>query len=660
MARRGQAVIDAIMGGGKTFSSFAAAHERDEPLAYFAPRGELYEQGVEYALENGYPEDEIHVLPSGPRDCPTFQGEYGDTAQNRVWRLFNRGVTPKAIHNLLGDDLPCCDNEDGKCIYEQLLEFNPDEYEVIIGHYKHAHLPHVTGGRHVVVDENPTDAFLTRIEGERLIQGVNAFLSLQDSPPFDGWTDLLESRHADDERREEALAWFRGFDFEPDEQNAVRFELKGFHAYAPHAVYTILTSEPINGEDGYPFEQATLPGIGNEARFFTTSEQRGEYFVELQTPPELEYARSVIALDGTPYIDPETADGNPEDRRAGEWENALGRPLNYRQVLTDEERALFLSETQGNVYIQTSPHAKPYSSGRWNNKEADAAKLRAIAEQYGDGKTPLVFTEKKVRDEYEEEFLEAGLASGFDHSGNLRGSDEYGSVRFAVQLGSSHHGDHELRRRAAWLDATVEPEGKGMDRDYGVVGDGVLWQMREAQVAQNALRVGRDGRGALVCLDTAAFPEWLPVENPDAPGDVSLWGPTERRVHELFAERDTALTTAEIVDALEDVSERTVRQACRRHADRGLLDDQQDPDDGRRIKWTDAGLGDLRHDECAQVDLPELETSSCEGSSGNETLYLFTRSRRNAIGGEQQRISHTSLTTADVATGDVGPPDPGG
>lgn len=111
MGRRGQAVIDAIMGGGKTYSSFAAARDRDEPLAYFAPRGELYEQGVEYALENSYAEEEIHVLPSGPRDCPTFQGEYGDAAQSLVWQLFDRGVTLKAIHNLLGDDaLPCCNN----------------------------------------------------------------------------------------------------------------------------------------------------------------------------------------------------------------------------------------------------------------------------------------------------------------------------------------------------------------------------------------------------------------------------------------------------------------------------------------------------------------------------------------------------------------------
>lgn len=51
--------------------------------------------------------------------------------------------------------------------------------------------------------------------------------------------------------------------------------------------------------------------------------------------------------------------------------------------------------------------------------------------------------------------------------------------------------------------------------------------MREYQIAQNTLRIGRDGRGAAIVLDTAAYPEWLPVEG--ATGDVSLWSPSEHQ-----------------------------------------------------------------------------------------------------------------------------------
>lgn len=201
-----------------------------------------------------------------------------------------------------------------------------------------------------------------------------------------------------------------------------------------------------------------------------------------------------------------------------------------------------------------------------------------------------------------------------------------------------------------------------MDRDYGDVGGGVLWQMREAQVAQNALRVGRDGSGALVCLDTAAFPEWLPVENPDAPGDVSLWGPTERRVHELFASGDggEALTTAEIADVLGDVSERTIQRACRRHANRGLLEAHADPDDGRRTQWTDAGLSGLRRDDCAEVDLPDLETEvGTEGEVRDTShMILYTRCCVNRSADKRSPSPAASTTAPPTAMGDTGPPDP--
>lgn len=72
MDRRDQVVIDAIMGGGKTYNAFGAAKELDDRLAYFAPRRDLYEQAAEYARANGYDDDEIFILPTALRDCPTF------------------------------------------------------------------------------------------------------------------------------------------------------------------------------------------------------------------------------------------------------------------------------------------------------------------------------------------------------------------------------------------------------------------------------------------------------------------------------------------------------------------------------------------------------------------------------------------------------------
>jgi hypothetical protein len=652
MASYDNVVLDAIMGGGKTYNYFGALADRDEQGAYFAPRIELYEQAVEYAEANGIPREQCYILPSIKRDCPTWRGEHGQDAENLVKRLYHLGVQPKTIHNLLADDLGCC--ADGKCEYEHKCDFEPDNYQVLIGHYAHAHLPHVTSGRHCAFDEDPASAFTTHVGGEQLVAGVNAFLDLHESPDFAGWDDLIQHRN-DDERRARGLAWFDRpeFEFEPDERNAVRFEDEGFHAYAPLAVYTILSADPI--EEGYPFERASLPGLGDSGQFFTTSEENGEYYVELSTPTDLSYTRNsaVIALDGTPLTD-------ADDERPLEWENALDRPMNYRQVLTDDERTEFLAETQGNVYVQTSEFINPYSSGRYNDAEEDAALLAAVRETYGDGDPPVVFTDKKVRDQYEDAgFVDDGLAQTFDHPGNLRGSDEYGDCRLAVQLGSSHHGDHELRRRAAALGETVEPEGKGVERGYGsALGNALVYQMREAQSAQNALRVGRDGHGALFIFDTCAFPDWIPVE--EGVADVSTWSKTEQRISEVWSEfgaseRNDGVPTAAVVEAADGVAgERHIRRCLDRLAERGYLAKQGDGEDGRKSVWAERGLGAVDEHTAAEVDLPTLDVG--EGEVRTERVAYINTHNVQTLPGEAAAMSDAPAAT-EANGGDAAPSD---
>ena len=607
MKHHRQVLLDVIMGGGKTFGAFKLAAELDVDLAYFAPRKELYRQAVEYATENGIPESECYVLPSIFQHCPTFTGEYGEEAQQRIKRLYFLGMKPKTIHNLLADDLAC--KNKGKCQYEHQCDYDPDDYQVLIGHHTHAHLPHVTKGRVPVVDEDPTDAFTQRIGGETLIQAVNTFLGFRNSPPFDGWQDLLDNRR-DPDRLAAGLEWYKttndgeGFDFEPDERNVLDHEDDGYHAYAPHAVYAILNTTPMdNDEDeAYPFEHAYLSGMSAEARFFTTSEARSEYFVEFEEPPDLTYANGVIGLDGTPLIEDEAGKDRP-----AEWQKALGRPLDHRRVLDDDERREHLRD-RGYVFVQSSPHIRPYSSGRYNDAQRDGALLATVRDEYGDGDPPLVFTDKKVEDEYRAGgFVERGLTKTFDHPGNLRGSNEYATERLLVHLGSSHHGDHELRRRAARLGETVpmDPEGKGVERDYGETGNAVLQQMRDNQVAQNCLRVGRDGKGALVVLDTCAFPEWLPAEAPLM--DVSLWSKGERQVRDAWGEFEEPTAKEIAADNRVTIGERQTRRVLSQFADRQLVEQHDDAEDGRRTLWTDAGLSEIGEAEASDTEVPEVD-----------------------------------------------------
>lgn len=632
--RNEDVLVDAIMGGGKTYGSFAAAKATDRPLFYAAPRIDLYEQGQDYAIENGFDEGEIKILPSMKRDCPTYRGEHGERWAAKVQRQYARGATPKGIHEF-NDGIPC-KHDDTDCPYERKWDFDPDDYRVIIGHYKHAHVPMVTKGRTLVFDEDPSSAYINRMAGSHLIGGVNAFLALDNSPPFDDFDDLVTNRNA--ERAETALEWYDEFDFEPDEQNVVRFEDEGFHAYAPHAVYTILKSKPI--EEGYDFERANLPGMYSGGLFFTTSDEHDEYFVEIRTPPVLQYAQNVIALDGTPLIDKRQR--NPH--KAPEWSAAIGIPLHHRPVLSKTERASFIRDTLDLTYIQSSPHIKPYSSGEYATKVEDYALIESVRRMYcEDGDAPVVFTSKTVEEEYAE-LEDAGVVEAFDHPGNIRGTNEYAETRVAIQLGSSHHGDHEIRRRAAWMRESVFPSGKGVARDYGDgLGNEILFQMRENQTAQNVLRVGRDGEGAVVVIHTCAYPDYFEGVI-FGTGTVEQWSPTMRAVHNVWT--GAPKRTAGVADAIGDVSESAVRQALTRFVDLGYLVRRADPEDGRATLWVDDGL-----DSISPYGTGECELPGPDDLAERRRMYIYTRSWRKTPDGSVEIVdtwpSPVQTTLAD-------------
>jgi hypothetical protein len=601
-------LIDAIMGSGKTYSSFQVAADKGEPITYLAPRIELYEQGKEYALENGIPEDEILILPSMKRDCPTWQGEHGDEWESRVKRQYYDGAEPKAIH-ALNDDIPCQEHGDtDKCPYEELWDVDFSEYQVIIGHYKHAHVVPVTVDRTVIFDEEPSDAFCTGLYGDELIGAVNTFLSFAESPPADDFDDLLAARR-DTSRVDQIAAWFQSdaWNWEPDSRNVVRLDGDDdpYHAYAPFAVFAIATATPI--ADGSNFERSPLPEAFNDALFFTTDDQHPEYYVEVRSCPDLFYADTILALDGTPLID----DSKDDPHRAREWNTAVGEQFHHARILSDEERSAFVSETLNHTYIQTSQYRKPYSSGQYNNAAEDAALCAAVTEEFGNGTPPVVLSSKSVVDEYRDRgFEEAGIVREFDYSGNLRGTDKYGDCRLGVKLGSSHHGDHELSRRAAWLRESVSPDGRGNDRDYGTkVGNLVHEQMAEKQTLQEVMRFGRDGDGATIIVHTSAIPDWLPIQ---AQGSVEGWGDGKRQVVTAVSELSGAgqATTTDIANhSAVTVSRRQVLNILNEFGDRGLVKKDTHPDDARKRVWEDAGLGSLSEHEQGDVELPEIDVS---------------------------------------------------
>lgn len=620
--------LDAVMSSGKTFSSIKVTDEINEPVSYFAPRLDMYDQAVEYCKEIGIPEDEIKVLPSMKRDCPTWDGQHGDDWREKVKRQYNAGARPKAIHEH-NDEIPCShDDDDEMCPYERMWEFDPDDYQVIIGHYKHAHVTHVNIGRVCVFDEDPSDAFTTRLEGSKLVQSVNTFLGNTVSPPVDDFDELLQIRN-DEHRVAECTRWFNQmeqqdeFDFgSPDSREVIRRDGYDYHGYAPHAVYAILNSEPIS--EGSDFERGFMPSGMSGSLFFTTSDEHGDYFVEFRESPDLSYAKSVLALDGTPFVDESRSRGN----KVREWSQSLSVGLEHNRVLTDAERKQYIRNTLGHRYIQASDSINPYSSGRYNNMTEDAALCAAAKEMYGNGEAPTVFTPKAVADGYEEAgWIDRGLAKQIDYPGNLRGTDRYGEERLCVQLGSTHHGDHEIRRRAAWLHTDVEVTGKGKDRDYGNdVANGILRQMRENQTAQNVMRVGRDGNGATIVLKTVAIPDYFPI---DGEGAVTGWPDGMKQVLEAWADiSPDDLKTIEVGDVADhdaiSVTERQVRNALDTFCDLGYVKKGDHPEDGRKNVYVDDGLSNVDPEKRAEIELPDVEWPDLDGDEEVDSEVRLT------------------------------------
>lgn len=612
--------VDAIMSSGKSYGTFKAIAEMDRKASVFVARNDMKEQAEQYALQNGIDEDDILVLPSITEECPTWNGAHGEGWQERIQAQYQAGASPKAIHSM-NEGIPCRDHdddddEDAKCPYEAKWDFDPDNYQVIIGHYKHSHVTHVTMGRVAVFDESPTDQFTSRLEGQRLIRAVNTFLSMEVSPPVGDFTELLESRN-DPETVKRCSRWFNQMQ-EQDEIDLGSGDSRGvvehvdgdgfpqYHAYAPHAVYSILNTEPV--AEGSDFERGFLPGKIGGSLFFTTSDEKGNYYCEFLESPELHYATSVIALDGTPLVDKSRDD--PHQVR--EWSQALGIPLHHRRILSDAERQDYIQNTLQHRYVSASEYINPYSSGKYNDMAEDAALLAGMKEVYGRGETaPLVFTPKAVADEYADAgFVDRGLASELNYPGNLRGTDKYAEERLLAILGSTHHGDHEIRRRAAWLREDVNVEGKGSDRDYGSdMGNAILQQMRENVTAQMAMRVGRDGGGATIVLKTTAAPDYLPVIGK---GGVTKWSDGMKQVTEAWqdlVDSDAAFVeVGEVADhPAVEVTTRQVRNALGNFVDLGYVKKGQHPTDGRKSAYTDDGLSSVAEHDEAEVELPDIE-----------------------------------------------------
>jgi len=590
-----RALVEALPTMGKSYGSTAAASITGSPVSILTGRGrkEQYDQFKEWCREHDL---EYYTLPAFTRDCDTANGEHGQEWADRVRDWYNRGATPQQIHkfaeDVLGRPLPCQEHEGQRCPYASKWDFDPDDYDVLIGHYSHAYKSKVTSGRTVVFDEFP-DAYQTEL-GRGLQGAVSYWLETTDGVPFEDYTDLLEHRD-DQQRRADALLWFDEHGVEPDEISV--FDDGVAHAAAPLAVFTILASEDL----GNGFEQTGIEDVGTGVRNRKTDE------ISILRPPDLQYASGVVALDGTPT------------KRL--WELALGERLNHRQVLQDEERAEYIQDALNLNLVRTSEYVKPYNSADHINVDRDAALLEQIRETHGE--RPSLITTSTAEHEYDAEgALE--LVDDTKHYGNILGSNEFKKKRLGTVIGSNHFGDHFIKKWGAFAGQSVDRNAeRGADLSYGAFGDAVLTHMREHETLQAAMRFGRDGNGAVVYVHTDTLPEWAPIAGEGRV--LTTWSDGMKAVLRALEDLESATTAQIVAHSDVNLSRQQVFEHLETLRDRGVLDREQDAEDGRRLRWSDAGVhrvnehGDV---ELEPVDLSELDTAEVR-QLARSTLYTW-------------------------------------
>jgi len=579
-------LIEALPTMGKSYGAVKAAARTGEPVTILTGRGrkEQYDQFKQWAAEFDL---DVYSLPAFTHDCDTANGEHGEEWQETVRDWYRRGATPKAIHKsaeyVLDEPLPCQRHEGQDCPYASKWDFDPDEFDILLGHYSYAHKSKVTAGRTVVFDEFPDAYEETLTTPER---AISYWLSTVDGVPFEDYTDLHDNRD-DQERRADALLWFDEHGVEADEQHV--FDDPSAHADAPLAVFTLLAGDDL----GNGFEAVEIDGVGRGVYNRATTEVSVLRSPPLADAPPSQKPSGIVALDGTPT------------KRM--WELALGERLDHRPVLQQAERAEYIEHALNLNLVRSSDYIKSYNSADHVNPESDAALLEAIADEHG--QKPSVITTMTAKGEYDDAGV-LDLVDDTKHYGNVLGSNEFDDTRLGAVIGSNHYGDGYIKKWGAYAGETVERgDGKGTDLSYGGFGDDVLTHMREHDTLQAAMRFGRDGNGAVVYVHTDTLPEWVPLAGEARV--VRTRDDGERQVLDAIDGRKR-WTTADVADAV-DVTERRVRQILDELVEDGVVEKGAHPDDGRVIEWADAGVDDLDD----HVELPDFEDGADEESSGN-------------------------------------------
>jgi hypothetical protein len=563
-------LIDALPSIGKSHAVVKWAETTGNPLTVFTARHDLFDQYEGWARERDL---RCLTLPSFHDDCETANGSHGESWQKRVRDKYEQtNLRPSEIHwqaeELFEEPLPC--QQEGGCSYLSAHDVDPGEFDVLVGHYRHAHVPERVENRYIVFDEFPEGDFLAQYSAGTVSKAVNAYLD-DDGLPFLYLKDLKESRR-NNKRKQIGIGWFEQHNptLKRDVDGAVTAPSGNGHPEAPTMTYAILTAEDLANR----WEHTRLPD-GRTAVVNPTDES-----LTVLNQPALKGVKSVIALDGTPTVE--------------KWRLMLGDDLRREAIMSDTEKQRYLRNKLGVRVIQTTEAANHYS-GRAAisvTPEKDLVLFEGVRRR--ENIRPALITSKSALREYEEKGL-SEVVRETEHYGNLKGSNKFKKTRVGIVAGSPHYGDDYIKRWSALAGKSVE-EGydedgvrlKGMAQDFGDYGNRILYGMRENEVLQAILRFGRDGNGATVYVHTAAIPEW--VERDEAVPEIRPWSHGMCQILEAIEKTEGREWRTKDITSQVSVSGQQVREHLHTLADFGFVSYRQE---GRGYTWSDESLNEI-------------------------------------------------------------------
>ena len=564
-------LIDALPSIGKSYGVIKWAAATENPLTVFTARHDLFDQYTKWAEERGL---SCLTLPSFHNDCETANGGHGESWQSRVLDTYRQlGLLPGEIHQraeeLFGEPLPC--QQEGDCSYFAARDFDPEEVDVLIGHYRHAHVPERVEGRYVAFDEFPEGEFLIKYSAGTVSKAVSSYLATNDDLPFSYLKDLKESRR-NPERKRAGTEWFEQYNptLKRDVDGAVTAPGGNGHPEAPTMTYAILVAENLANR----WEYAQLPD-GRTAVVNPKDES-----LTVLNQPALDGAKGVIALDGTPTVE--------------KWRLMLGDDLRHQPIMTEREKRSYLRDTLGIRVIQTTVAANHYSGRSAISVTPNKDLVLFEGVSLRENVPPALITSKSALAQYEENGI-CDIVEETEHYGNLKGSNKFSRTRVGIVAGSPHYGDDYIKRWSALAGESAEEahdeDGirmKGMEQDFGEYGNQILYGMRENEVLQAILRFGRDGEGATVYVHTAAIPDW--VKRDEAVPDIRRWAPGMYETLEVINEIKKREWRTNDVTTRVSVSEQQVRDHLHTLADFGFVSFRQE---GRGYVWSDESLEEI-------------------------------------------------------------------